>query len=88
MYNLQILDSAARELANLDKPIARRIVLRLKWLAENFNSVRHIPLSGELSEFYKFRVGDYRVLYQILDDEKTILIHAIGHRSEVYRGRK
>ena len=88
MHNLQILDSAARELANLDKPIARRIVLRLKWLAENFDSVRHISLTGELSEFYKFRVGDYRVLYQILDDEKIILIHAIGHRREVYRGRK
>jgi len=88
MYSLQILDSAARDLANLDKSIARRIVSRLKWLAENFDSAHHISLTGELSEFYKFRVGDYRVLYQILEDEKIILIHAIGHRREVYRGRK
>jgi mRNA interferase RelE/StbE len=88
MYILQMLDSAARDLAKIDKPVARRIVLRLTWMVENFDSVRHIPLSGELSGFYKFRVGDYRVLYQILDKEKIILIHAIGHRRDVYRGRK
>ncbi|RJP52423.1 MAG: type II toxin-antitoxin system RelE/ParE family toxin [Anaerolineaceae bacterium] len=85
---LRILESAARDLANLDKPVARRIVLRLNWMVENFDGIRHIPLSGELSEFYKFRVGDYRVLYQVLDNEKTILIHAVGHRRDIYRGRK
>lgn len=88
MYRLQILDSAARDLANLDKQVARHIVFRLNWMAENFDSVQHISLSGELSGFYKFRVGDYRVLYQILDEENIILIHAIGHRREIYRGRK
>jgi mRNA interferase RelE/StbE len=36
---------------------------------------------------YKFRIGDYRVVYEILYAEKMIVIHQIGHRSEIYRGR-
>lgn len=32
-------------------------------------------------------VGDYRILYQVLEEEKVILIHAVGHRREVYRKR-
>lgn len=86
MYVLKLLDSAVRDLAKLDKPVARRVVLRLNWMVENFDNIRRIPLAGELSGFYKFRVGDYRVVYQILDNEKIILIHAVGHRREVYRG--
>lgn len=88
MYTLRVLESAARDLASLDKSIVRRVVLRLNWMAENFDSIRHIPLSGELSDMYKFRVGDYRVLYQVIENEKLIVIHAIGHRRDIYRGRK
>ncbi|NOR82244.1 MAG: hypothetical protein GQ526_01990 [Ardenticatenales bacterium] len=40
-----------------------------------------------LSRFCKLRVGDYRVLYQVLRDEQTIVIHQVGHRRDVYRLR-
>ena len=36
---------------------------------------------------YNLRVGDYRVLYEILHGEQTIVIHAIGHRRDIYRKR-
>lgn len=45
-------------------------------------------LTGEFSDYYKFRVGDYRILYQVLDDKQIIVIYRIGYRREVYRGRK
>jgi len=32
-------------------------------------------------------VGDYRVIYEILYDEQTIVIHAVGHRKDIYRKR-
>lgn len=86
MYAVEIIDTAARDLAGLDKSAARRISLRLNWLGENFEHVRHIRLSGEFSSFYKFRIGDYRILYQILTDEKIILVHAVRHHREAYRG--
>ena len=36
---------------------------------------------------YKIRVGDYRILYDIQDDELTVLVVKLGHRSDVYKGQ-
>ncbi len=87
MYSLRILDAATRELTALDRQVASRIVKRVQWLAENIDAIRPLPLSGELSHLYKLRVGDYRVLYEILSAERILVIHAVGHRREVYRPR-
>jgi mRNA interferase RelE/StbE len=87
MYSLRILDAATRELAALDRQVASRIAKRVQWLAENIDAIKPLPLSGELSRFYKLRVGDYRVLYEILSAERILVIHAIGHRREIYRPR-
>ena len=87
MYRIHLLESASRDLALLDKTSAQRIAKKLKWLAENIENVRREPLSGELAEFLKFRIGDYRVLYQVLESERMILVYEIGHRREVYKGR-
>ena len=57
MYQIRILDDAARELGRLDKQIARRITKRIKWLAVNLENVRVERLSGKLSGFNKLRVG-------------------------------
>ncbi len=87
MYRVRILDAAARELARLDKTVGRRIVERIRWLAANLDTLRPEPLTGELSALYKLRVGRYRVLYEILHEERTVVIHVIGHRRDVYRRR-
>ena len=87
MYYVRILDSAIRELARLDKPVGRRIVERINWLALRVDEIRLEPLKGELAGLYKLRVGDYRVIYEILHEEQTIVIHAIGQRREIYRRR-
>ena len=84
MYRIRILQAASADLARLDQPIARRIVGRIRWLGENLENIRPQPLAGDLAGFYKLRVGDYRVVYEILHKERVILIHAIGHRREVY----
>lgn len=85
MYRLHILQTATRELGRLDRPVARRIVERINWLAANLDDIRPQPYTGDLAGLYKFRVGDYRVIYEILHDEQAIVIHQIGHRSEIYR---
>lgn len=87
MYRLRILQTATRELERLDKPVARRVAERINWLAANLDDIRPEPYKGDLAGLYKFRVGDYRVIYQILHDEKVIVIHQVGHRSEIYRKR-
>lgn len=88
MYTLRVLAGAVKDLKNLDKPVTQTVLSRLNWLAENFEVIERRALKGELMGFYKFRVGDYRVIYEVLDNEKTIIIHSIGHRREVYKKRR
>lgn len=57
----------------------------MSWLAENLENIKLLNLKGDLSSFYKLRVGDYRVFYQVLEVEQVIIVHKIGHRSEIYR---
>jgi mRNA interferase RelE/StbE len=85
MYRVRVLPAAARELAAIEKPVGRRIVKRINWLAENLEAIRLEALTGDLAGLYKLRVGDYRVLFEILHEEDTVVVHAIGHRREIYR---
>ena len=85
MYTLRILDPAITELSDLDKTIAKRIIKKLKWLAENFENIYPEVLKGELSGFYKLRVGNYRIIYEVFQKEKVIIIHLIGHRRDIYK---
>ena len=84
---VRLLGAAARDLAGLDKPEARRVAERINWLASNYDTVRPEALSGNLAGFCKLRAGDLRVIYEILDAEQILLVHAIGHRREIYRKR-
>ena len=86
-YRVRILKVASQDLARLDKPTGRRIVQRINWLSANLDAIRLEALTGDLAGLYKLRVGDYRVIYEVLWDEETIVIHAIGHRREIYRKR-
>ncbi|MFH0766106.1 MAG: type II toxin-antitoxin system RelE/ParE family toxin [Calditrichota bacterium] len=43
------------------------------------------PLVSNLAGMWSYRVGDYRILYEVRLDRDTILIHEIAHRKEVYR---
>jgi mRNA interferase RelE/StbE len=85
MYDLRILDAAEVDLTRLDRSVARRIVNRIQWLAEHFDDLKPELLAGMLSGFYKFRVGDYRIIYKVYKNENLMVIHRIGHRREVYK---
>ena len=74
-------------MARLDKPVGRRVVERINWLADNLDEVGTEALAANLAGLFKLRVGDYRVLYEVLHGERLIVIHAIGHRREIYRKR-
>jgi mRNA interferase RelE/StbE len=62
VYRIRVLETAARELARLDRPVGQRIVERIRWLAENQEAIGREPLADDLTGLYKLRVGDYRVL--------------------------
>jgi mRNA interferase RelE/StbE len=84
----RILKSASRELKRIDPPTAQRVVDRIRWLAENFEQITPEPLKGNLAGFFKLREGDYRIIYGVLRKERLIVVHHIGHRSEIYKRGK
>jgi len=84
-YRLLIKKSAAKELeAIAGKKDRERITQRILALAENPRPPGVEKLSGT-SEKYRIRQGDFRILYEIQDDELTVYIVRIGDRKEVYR---
>ena len=86
VWTINYSDRALKSLRKMDKQNARRIVdfmdLRIAVAADPRQSEK--PLKGELGEFWRYRVGDYRILCEIRDDELVILAATIGHRREVY----
>ena len=79
--------AAAKELAKLDKPVARRIVAflaeRVSPLA-NPRSIGEALRGDELGRYWKYRVGDYRIVADLFDGRLVIVIVRIGHRGDVY----
>ncbi len=87
MYKIKLTDTAESDLAKLDKPVALRVVNRLQWLADNFETLSPIPLTGHFRGDFKLRAGDYRVLYNFDRLKKVITVHIIDHLSRVYKRR-
>jgi mRNA interferase RelE/StbE len=86
-WHVQLDKAALKEMSKLNPQVQKRIFDYLKrWLVKRENP-RELgeALTGELSGYWKYRVGDYRIVAKIEDQTITIYIIAIGHRSEVYR---
>jgi mRNA interferase RelE/StbE len=65
--------------------VARRIADRIRWLSEHFEEITPEPLKGDPAGLFKFREGDYRIIYEPLRKERLIVVPEIGHRREIYR---
>ena len=82
-WRIEYTDRAAAELLQLDRPAARKVLARLDWFATHFDELAPEPLHGEWKGFFRFRIGDYRVLYSVRAN--VIRIAVVGHRRDVYR---
>jgi mRNA interferase RelE/StbE len=87
-WRIELDPAAERELGKLDPQVARRILKFLHERVANLEDPRSIgeALKGSrLGEFWKYRVGDYRIISSIEDGALRILVVRIGNRREVYR---
>lgn len=93
-WALELAPRAVKQLAKLDKATAKMIV---GWLRKNVDGcenprLRGKALSGNLRGSWRYRIGNYRVLCEILDDKLVVIAFEIEHRSAVYEkktlGRK
>lgn len=81
--NLQIAQVADKSLSKLPKNIQSKIIASFDTIKKN--PVAGIKLHGELKNYYKFRVGDYRVIYKFDIRASLVQIVKIEHRQGVYK---
>ena len=86
-WTIEFQPDAAKELKKLDRAAAGRIVKTLETRIAVLGDPRSLgaPLKGEHEGYWRWRIGDYRVVARIEDERITILVVRVGHRREVYR---
>jgi mRNA interferase RelE/StbE len=87
-WSVEFLPAAAKELRRLDRTVAQRLLKFVDERSRRGPDPRAIgeALRGErLGAYWKYRVGDYRLICRIEDTRVLVTIVRIGHRSDIYR---
>ncbi len=83
-YSIQFLQPARKDLEKLSSKMQDRIMKAI----DNLKDEPHPHLSKKLkgsADTFRIRVGDYRVIYEIHENEIVVLIVRVGHRKDVYK---
>ncbi|MBR6713646.1 MAG: type II toxin-antitoxin system RelE/ParE family toxin [Selenomonadaceae bacterium] len=86
-YSVVLSKTAEKKLDKLDVPVRKRI---RQWIETNLEGCenprrRGKPLEGELSGFWRYRVGDYRIIAEIQDDKIIIFVINVDKRNDIYK---
>ena len=87
-FRIEFDPDALKELKKLDRPIQQRLVGFLKERVAPLKNPRSIgeALTGAaLGNYWKYRVGDWRIVCDIQDDKVVVRVLRIGNRKEIYR---
>lgn len=86
-WTIEFVPAAAKELKALDRQVARRIVRTLEERIAVSDDPRALgaALAGEHAGYWRWRIGDYRVIARVDDHQVTVLVVRVAHRREVYR---
>lgn len=84
LYSIQFTPRAQRDFAALERGVQQRLRRRIDRLAEDPFPAGARKLHAE-EPFYRMRVGDYRVIYQVSTDQLVVIVVKIGHRREIHR---
>jgi mRNA interferase RelE/StbE len=85
-WKIEFTPAAEKDLAKMGKKEAREIHRFLKDRVAPDPKAFGKNLKGQLREFWRWRVGDYRILAKIEDDRLLVLVVQLGHRSKIYGG--
>ena len=85
MYSLNFLNSAKKEFKKLDSVAQKSIKEKLILLVENPEILKNNikALKGEYKGKFRLRINQYRVVFQVKDEELIIIVVRVGHRKEV-----
>ena len=84
MYRLEVSHTAHRQIRRLPTQTQERVNSAITRLAENPRPPGAKKLTAR--DGYRVRVGDYRILYQVDDGAKVVIIYRVMSRGDVYRG--
>ena len=85
-YRIGFTTAAARQVKKLPHPARERVLQLVEGLAEDPRPHGARKLVGEQTA-WRIRAGDYRVIYDVFDDELTVTVVRAGHRRDVYETR-
>ena len=85
-YDFRVQRPAIKALGRLPRPLRERIWLRIEGLADNPRPRGCKLLTGALEGHYRIRVGGYRVVYTVDDEQRRVWVVRVGPRGSVYRG--
>jgi mRNA interferase RelE/StbE len=85
-YRVRLAPAAVRQLRKLDPPGRRRVQAAIDLLAEDPRPPGARQLVGGAGE-WRVRTGDFRIIYDIRDEELLVLVVKVGHRRDVYERR-
>jgi mRNA interferase RelE/StbE len=86
-WTIEYTETARRQLRKLDKSSARRILDYMELRVSPLEDARTLgkALRGPLGEFWRYRVGQYRIICELQDERLCVLVVRVGDRKEVYR---
>lgn len=84
-WQFNITEEGKADLGRLDNTTQRKVLEKLKWFTENFEDVTPLPLHGKWRGFFKLRVGDWRIVYEVGKDVRVVTVHIIDNRDKIYR---
>jgi mRNA interferase RelE/StbE len=82
MFKVILSDPSKLFFKKLDHPIKKRVFKKFQELEKN--PQLGVPLTGNLTSLWKLRIGDYRAIYEVKNQELLIYILKLGHRKNVY----
>lgn len=85
-WKIEFGDKASRQFDRLDSVVRQRISNFLEQRLAKSSNLRQLgaALTGEFKGLWRYRVGDYRILCRIKDNELLIVVVAVGHRRDIY----
>lgn len=86
-YTIKFLDRAERELAGLSRDNLIRVARAINKLSEDPRPAGCKPLKG-LVNYYRIRIGDYRVIYSVEKNQLIVVVVRIAHRGQLYKKLK
>jgi mRNA interferase RelE/StbE len=85
-FTIEFVKSARKEFEGLPFKVRSRIVEALQLLAQNpYSELLKVKKLKDAHDLFRIRIGDYRVLYELQNEQLVVLVIKVGHRREVYR---